>query len=123
MISNADATIWFFIGVALGSIYTASAMKYLQRKREMTAYWIEFKDRPSGCVEADDETTALIAARLETSNKPVKATRIPYPAEPRIVKKLNKTEHYGDFYTPSFCSSPEKCKGHSCCPKSYSCTE
>jgi hypothetical protein len=93
------------------------------RSIEMPAYWVTFKDRPAGCVEAQDETSALVAARIATRNNPVKAEILPYPANPRLVKK-EYTDPKGHKYNcPSFCYKPEQCKGRTCCPQRYSCTE
>lgn len=88
----------------------------------MAAYWISFKSGAPGCVEADTEDAALVAAKLETGRDPASCSRLPYPADPRLVVK--KFEWNGkEMVSPSFCFQPEKCKGKTSCPRNYSCVE
>jgi len=91
----------------------------------MGSYWVEFKDRGAGCVEADDEKSAMVAARIETRKNPAKATVLPYPADPRIVKRLHTSPSGKQYHIPSFCYRPNECKGKTCCtnPHGRSCVE
>lgn len=93
----------------------------------MSIYWIEFKSGPSGCVEADDEAVALVAARLATGREPSKGYTLPYPAEPRLVTKKHKWKksdgEVEEYNIPSFCYRPNECKGRTSCPRRISCTE
>lgn len=88
----------------------------------MPAYWIKFKNGKNGCVEALDETAAKVSGRMVTGSDVVSIDRLPYPAEPRLIKVKHKHNDQ-EYHIPSFCYTPEQCKGKSCCPKSYSCTE
>lgn len=82
----------------------------------MTAYWVKFKNRSSGCVEAETAEAAMEAVR---EFNPVSAERLPYPANPRLV--VHEHEKWGK--TPSFCYKPEQCKGRGSCPQRPSCVE
>lgn len=89
----------------------------------MGTYWIRFKDGSCGCVEAIDEESALVSARMVSGKEPVKLDILPYPASPRLVAKKYKDKKGREYHIPSFCYRPEQCKGNSCCPQKYSCTE
>lgn len=87
----------------------------------MTPYWIKFEDRKSACVEAQDLTAALEIAKQH--GKPVEGSRLPYPAEPRLNTHLHEMTDGRKVPCPSFCYTPEHCKGHGSCPKNYACSE
>ena len=91
----------------------------------MPAFWIEFNDRRPGCVEADTDTAALVAARLITKKHPTKAYPLPYPANPRLNHEKRKDMNGREYTIPSFCYQPLKCKklGGGYCHQSPSCTE
>ena len=101
-------------------------------------WWVEFADRPSGCVHmpegqiqglAQDPSKPLgsgnyydpeklkawVWKRAEdlTGKKPIAVHNLPYGARPA----LDKGED-GDF-----CYTPNTCKGHGSCPKSRACSE
>jgi len=97
----------------------------------MTIYWVKFskiynKDviyrDSSGCVEADDEMSAMVAARIAGYGEPVKAERLPYPADPRLIKKEREWDGK-KYYMPSFCYKPTQCKGKTSCPMRLSCVD
>lgn len=80
----------------------------------MSSYWVEWVDGTSGCMEAKTQVAALEKAVAHKAD--VKSVMsLPYPAEPRI----------GEWESgcPSFCYSPNQCKGRTTCPKSYSCVD
>jgi hypothetical protein len=85
----------------------------------MHSFWMKFKERTAGCVEAEDEINAAKIAKELTGFEPTSCKRLPYPAEPRINK--HHDEKYG--VCPSFCFKPEQCCGNTSCPQRYSCTE
>lgn len=85
-------------------------------------YWLHFEGRRPACVEAmtPEEARALGA---ELGKAPVTSCdELPYPAEPRL-NHVRHQDAQGGFVTPSFCHSPEQCKGKTVCPQRYSCTE
>lgn len=74
------------------------------------SYWIEFADRPPACVNKYNERDALQEAAKH--GKPVKASRLPYTADPQIGDRME-----------AWCYSPKECQGRSSCPKRYACSE
>lgn len=82
------------------------------------AFWCKFPTHKPGCVEGTRDEIETLAERL-TGEKPTEIFGLPYPANPR----LNKVEHPKYGACPSFCYTPEQCKGRSSCPKSYACSE
>lgn len=80
----------------------------------MAAYWITFEGHRASCIEATSSAQAIANAALITGCKVISHDILPYPAEPRIGEKSS---------CPSFCYHPETCKGHTACPRNYSCTE
>ncbi|WP_417615378.1 hypothetical protein [Parasphingorhabdus sp.] len=98
------------------------------------AFWVKFETGEPGCVEVEfekmnglspKEQTSLVieTAERETGRKVVSVDRIPYPASPRLVKVYYEIKPGVKEACPSFCYSPEQCKGRSSCPKNYSCCE
>lgn len=85
----------------------------------MRSFWLKFKERASGCVEAKDEVEAAAIAKQETGFDATSVQSLPYPANPRI-NKFNDPK-YG--VCPSFCFKPQECCGKTSCPQRYSCTE
>lgn len=79
-------------------------------------WWITFSDRKQACAGYVTEEEANVLAN--SAGDVVNMERLPYPASPR----LDDNEGWGDGQFPSFCHSPNKCKGHSACPQPYSCT-
>lgn len=80
----------------------------------MPPYWITFDNHKAACIEAPNEGTARTKAADITGAVVKSCDILPYPADPRI----------GDASDcPSFCYSPESCKGQSSCPKRYACSE
>lgn len=77
----------------------------------MGIWWVTFDSGKSACYEGTREEVELRTAQSGT----VKSIDcLPYPAEPR-------TDPKGDC--PSFCYTPERCKGRTSCPKNYACSE
>ncbi len=91
----------------------------------MTAFWCNFDDGSSVCVEVSSGEGAVRAAFIATSEtgKHLRGiSRLPYPAEPR----LNHLEHEVGgvrFVCPSLCFSPDECAGMSSCPRAHACSE
>lgn len=85
----------------------------------MKTFWLTFQGKPAGCVEAPSEEEARAIAEADRGTPALTCDGIPYPANPRINKHIDPK--FG--VCPSFCYSPEKCKGRGCCPQNYSCTE
>lgn len=85
----------------------------------MRAYWLTFEGHTPGCVDAESEYDAKVIGKHVTSCEVTKIESLPYPGSPR----LSSYEHPKYGATPSFCLHPEKCKGNSSCPRSYSCVE
>ncbi len=75
-------------------------------------YWVTFKHSRSGTIEAETPADALEKAKA--FGVPHKADTIPYPADPRLSVETK---------CPSFCYTPQQCKGHTSCPKGYACSE
>ena len=82
---------------------------------ELNPYWVTFVGRDPACVEARSEPEAGGLARVITGMAVTLVRRLPYPAEPRIAKVR--------MATPSLCWQPEKCAGHTACPRDYACSE
>jgi hypothetical protein len=86
-----------------------------ERGVEMTSsYWVTFSDRKPGSIEVSKGEDANAIARSFGDVKSIDI--LPYPADP----KLNER---GEHPCPAFCYSPRQCKGRTCCPKSYACSE
>jgi hypothetical protein len=83
----------------------------------MKSFWITFKNRASGCIEAPTEKDAHEAA--SAVGEVASCEVLPYPADPR----LNKYHHPQHGACPSFCYSPTSCVGRGACPMSHSCTD
>jgi hypothetical protein len=80
------------------------------------AYWVHFADGRRACVErpeGDERHVNEFAAELAGS-RVVEFWSLPYPAEPR----LNRVGT-----CPSFCFTPERCKGRSACPREHACDD
>lgn len=80
----------------------------------MVPYWIQLHKLHNVCVEAASKIEACQTAERETGGTAVHCDTLPYPAEPRVGPRTD---------CPSFCYSPEQCKGRTACPRNYSCTE
>jgi hypothetical protein len=85
----------------------------------MRAFWLTFQGKPAGCVEAPSEAEARAIGEADRGTPALTCDGIPYPANPRINKHIDPK--WG--VCPAFCYSPERCKGRTCCPQNYSCTE
>jgi hypothetical protein len=94
-------------------------LAYPYKEIEMKSFWLKFKERVAGCVEAKDEAAATAIAKAATGFDAVSIQRLPYPANPRINQHVDPK--YG--VCPSFCFKPEQCCGNTSCPQRYSCTE
>lgn len=83
------------------------------------SWWVALEG-VSACVETYTSEMACQIAEGLTGFKALGAEQLPYPAEPRLNAYVwpNDTQA-----CPSFCYSPETCKGRSCCPQRISCTE
>ncbi len=78
----------------------------------MNCYWVRFQDRPCGSLEADsvEQATELASKYGEVAE----VSTLPYLAEPKLDESSKRI---------AFCWKPEECKGHTACPRRYSCTE
>ena len=85
----------------------------------MKSWWITFTGRGPGCVEAETHEVAMELAKTATQDKPLGASIIPHPAEPRI----NHYEYPDGKVSPSFCCTPQRCVGRTACPFQPACTE
>lgn len=93
----------------------------------MQGFWIIFTDGSKGYCEGSNAFDAKgIAEHL--TGKTVKCDgdkynpkldTLPYPASP-VIWQL---DHPVDGKCPTFCHSPNQCRGRSSCPQEYSCTE
>lgn len=88
-----------------------------------TPFWIKFATGSAACVEAKDEAAAKTLAAELGKREVVSATILPYPADPRLNKHEHELTDGSKSSCPSFCYSPEQCKGRTACPKSYACSE
>lgn len=80
------------------------------------SYWVEFEDGSKGCVEFGIGTEIPKNLTEIAFRKKVKTIdNLPYPASPRLGPSKSSC--------PSFCYSPEECKGRSSCPKGRACSE
>lgn len=78
----------------------------------MPYYWVTMKTGRSGTVEAKDAEAASSVGEEATGDSCADVETLPYAAKPYL-HQIN---------APDFCSTPRQCKGHTSCPKSYSCT-
>ena len=85
----------------------------------MNSYWVTFKNREGGCVEADSHESAKAIAMAVTGAEPVDASIIPYPADPR----LNVLNYSKSGPIPSTCYTPLQCIGFIACPKPKACND
>jgi hypothetical protein len=78
-------------------------------------FWVQFKDRPSGCVEDISAEAAMEQAKAY--GRPTVAQSLPYPATPRLSPPEKRSS------TPPFCYQPGKCQGKRSCPARPACSE
>lgn len=78
----------------------------------MQAYWVKFKDRDAGCIEAPKIESVYALAKPLGEVATVKP--LPYPANPRLNSGST---------IPSLCFEPEKCQGRTSCPRRIACSE
>ena len=72
-------------------------------------YWVRFKGRSAGTIEADTPEAAMEIAKEH--GVPVDARPLPYPAAPGIARTSE---------CPAFCYMPEKCaKSGYCWPNRH----
>lgn len=89
------------------------------KKAYTNTYWVTFTDRAAGCITCTpDEDPLAIAGELGTLKT---IDCLPYPADPVLRRRALRDEK--DTPCPSFCYSPQQCKGRTACPKSYACSE
>jgi hypothetical protein len=79
----------------------------------LSYYWIRFAGHAPGTVRAKDVAEAIELGKSITGVEVASIDILPYPASPQ----LNECD------CPSFCYTPEQCKGNTCCRKNYACTE
>jgi len=84
----------------------------------MKAWWLTFDGHSPGCVEAEDVEQAKSIGEKMTGAKMRECDCLPYPARPR----LNEYKDPKWGVCPSFCYTPEQCKGESACPQNPCCT-
>ena len=96
----------------------------------MQSYWVEFTDGTAGCCDGQRPIDALGIAEHVTGKKvkvklnadrfkPEGVSTLPYPALPTIWG----FDHPVYGRCPTFCYTPEECKGQSCCLKSHACDD
>jgi hypothetical protein len=79
----------------------------------MTRYWVSFTNGPgSCCIEAESEEDARVVGAERGVVDAVYF--LPYPANPRFGKQSD---------CPTFCDTPEQCKGLTSCPKRKACDD
>ena len=76
-------------------------------------YWVETDNKSTGCVQAANVADATKIAEELQVGKVIACNTLPYPSSP----------YWNEINVPDFCFSPDKCKGHSCCPRNRSCVE
>lgn len=87
----------------------------------MRYFWIRTESGKAMCVDAEsEEAMRARAAEAGLGTVSVLGT-LPYPAEPRLA--LGTPGWGRDDACPSFCYAPNQCRGRTCCPQNYSCTE
>ena len=75
-------------------------------------YWVEFVDRNSACVEAEDIEEARQLA-IDMTGATVQAIHLlRYPAHPRLNHRSG---------CPTFCHQPDVCKGSGTCRARFMC--
>jgi hypothetical protein len=79
----------------------------------MAYFWVKFTTGYPAFIDAKNEDHARAEAATLSKREVKEIFTLPYPAEPQ----LNTTD------CQPFCYTPEMCKGHTCCPKNYACTE
>lgn len=77
----------------------------------MGYFWINFANKPAGCIDAESFEDAAKNAAIFGHITGIR--RLPYPAEPRIFKQTD---------CPPFCYTPEKCACRSSCQNNPCCT-
>jgi hypothetical protein len=83
----------------------------------MGSWWITFSDRGPAC--AGFVTKEEAGALADAAGRVVSMEVLPYPASPR----LDDNEGWGEGQCPSFCYTPDKCKGRGSCPNNPCCTD
>lgn len=78
-------------------------------------FWCHFARRSPACIKAEAESQVAGIAMEKVGEAPIRVSRLPYAAEPRI----NCDDKRLDI---PFCWKPESCAGHSACPRNPSCT-
>ncbi len=85
----------------------------------MLFFWIEFVNRKPGMMaaqsEGDKSAEDVARTKAEALGEVAAVYPLPYPAEPRL-----ESERHG---WPSFCTYPNKCKGHTSCQARQSCVD
>lgn len=80
----------------------------------MPYFWITFQDAPPRCCWGKDEDHAADIATAITEEQIASVHTLPYPASPKL---------YDPYGHTAFCTSPERCKGHTCCPSDRACND
>jgi hypothetical protein len=78
----------------------------------MNSYWITFDNHAPGCVDATDSVEAAAFGDAIGLVNTIKI--LPYPAEPRLVRRSA---------CPSFCLHPKECAGLTSCPRRHACSD
>lgn len=98
----------------------------LQIKERLTGgivnpYWAKFRNGTAGTVHAVNVEAARFAIRNDSLTRDLileSVDELPYPADPVLLPDL-----VSKYPCPSFCWTPEQCKGRTCCPKRRACSE
>jgi hypothetical protein len=81
----------------------------------MATYWLTFSDGTRGSIQAANEQAAREKAdEVKHSEIVVKMATLPYPANP-VLARTNDC--------PAFCWQPDKCAGHTACPRPRACDD
>lgn len=82
-------------------------------------YWVTLQGGKKGCVELIDDRDVIKLVWEVLGKEVLSYSPIPYPASPRLITKRDEE----GTMCPSFCYTPEICKGSTCCHKNPSCVE
>ncbi len=91
----------------------------------MNGYWMIFEDGSRGYCEGQTAYDAkhiaehLTKKKVKGSYTEMQAWVLPYPAEPVIWQ----FDHPIAGKRPTYCHTPENCKGNTGCPRRVACTE
>lgn len=83
----------------------------------MSNWWITFADNEPACAGMSTFKEAYELG--DAVGEVVNIERLPYAASPRLDDKVG----WGEGQMPSFCYTPQKCRGRGSCPNCPSCVD